>query len=250
MGDCDDEEMTVSIRVESGNEVENEPIQQQEEIDQRPKRMSRELKSLQSFNNPGRLEVEGENNHFCFFIPDMDEDDTPVTFDDAWHHKDLYKRNKWQEAIRLEYKQMLKNGVWRKQGLDTIPSNRKGIGTKWVFKQKKNGVFRARLVAKGYDQIAGVDFQYNFAPVTSEVTLRILLVLWIVRNYFAEVADVQTAFLHGDLDEEIFIKIPPGYKEFLEENGETVNGKFLRLEKLTYGLFKQQGRGGKNLLLS
>lgn len=91
--------------------------------------------------------------------------------------------------------------------------NRKGIGTKWVFKQKKNGVYRARLVVKGYDQIAGVDFQYSFAPVTSEVTLRILLILWVNEDYFAEVADVQTAFLHGDLEEELFIKIPVGYKE-------------------------------------
>ncbi len=97
---------------------------------------------------------------------------------------------------------MIKNGVWRKhEGLNEIPYNRKGIGSKWVFKEKKNGIFRARLVAKGYDQVAGIDFQYNFAPVTSEVTLRILLVLWIVNNYFAEVADVQTAFLHGDLEE-------------------------------------------------
>jgi len=132
---------------------------------------------------------------------------------------------------------MIKNGVWRKhEGLNEIPYNRKGIGSKWVFKEKKNGIFRARLVAKGYDQVAGIDFQYNFAPVTSEVALRILLVLWIVNNSFAEVADVQTAFLHGDLEEELFITIPPGYKEFLEETNETIEGRYLKLEKSTYGL--------------
>ena len=202
-----------------------------------PVRLARELRGLQPFNNPGRLEIEGHNNHLCFFVPECaEEDDTPTTFQEAWYHKDPIKREKWRQAIRLEFRQMIKNGVWRKEGINSLPANRKGIGTKWVFKEKKNGVFRARLVAKGYDQIAGIDFQYNFAPVTSEVTLRILLVMWIVNDLFAEIADVQTAFLHGDLEEEIFIKIPPGYKEFLSETKEAINEKFLKLEKSTYGL--------------
>ena len=95
----------------------------------------------------------------------------------------------------------------------------------------------ARLVAKGYDQVPGVDFKFNFAPVTTEVTLRILLVLWIINDHFAEVADVKTTFLHGDLDEEIYINLPEGYKEFLEkEFGETTNGSYLSLEKALYGL--------------
>jgi hypothetical protein len=203
-----------------------------------PVRLARELRGLQPFNNPGRLEIEGHNNHLCFFVPESaEEDDTPTTFQEAWYHKDPVKCAKWRQAIRLEFRQMIKNGVWRKgSGINSLPANRKGIGTKWVFKEKKNGVFRARLVAKGYDQIAGIDFQYNFAPVTSEVTLRILLVMWVVNDLFAEIADVQTAFLHGDLEEEIFIKIPPGYKEYLSETKETIDEKFLKLEKATYGL--------------
>jgi hypothetical protein len=201
-------------------------------------RLTRELRGLQPFNLPGRLEIEEGNAHFCFYTPDgRDNDgDIPITFEDAWHHPNISKREKWREAIRLEFKQMIKNGVWKKEGLTEIPHNRKGIGSKWVFKEKKNGVFRARLVAKGYDQVAGIDFQYNFAPVTSEVTLRILLTMWVVHDFFAEVADVQTAFLHGDLEEELFIKIPPGYKEFLNEINETIQGRYLKLEKSTYGL--------------
>jgi hypothetical protein len=204
----------------------------------KPTRLTRELQALQPFNKPGRLELEGQTNQFCFFVPEGEncEDDTPTSFQEAWYHPDPTKRLKWREAIRLEFRQMLKNKVWRKEGLDHLPRNRKGIGTKWVFKQKKNGVYRARLVVKGYDQIAGVDFQYNFAPVTSEVTLRILLILWVIEDYFAEVADVQTAFLHGDLEEELFIKIPVGYKEFLAEINESIDQKYLQLEKSTYGL--------------
>jgi hypothetical protein len=204
-----------------------------------PRRLLRELRGLEPFNRPGRLEMEGESNQLCFFVPDVNEnDDTPTTFQEAWNHSDPKEREYWRAAIRLEFRQMLKNGVWRgKKFLNTLPSNRKGIGSKWVFKKKKNGVYRARLVVKGYDQVAGVDYQYNFAPVTSEVTLRILLILWAIEDYYAEVADVQTAFLYGDLEEELFIKIPPGYEEFLqEETGEHVDGKYMKLEKSTYGL--------------
>ena len=121
---------------------------------------------------------------------------------------------------------MIRNGVWRNEGLKNLPYGRKGIGTKWVFKQKKNGVFRARLVVKGYDQVAGIDFKYNYAPVTSEVTLRILLILWILKDYYAEVADVQTAFLYGELEEEIYIKIPTGYYKFLKEENQELEGSY------------------------
>ena len=229
-------------RNEPNNNEAQEELQQIQEAEfvvpddnepRRPVRLIRELQGLQSFNRPGRLELEGETNQFCFFVPDgtNSDDNTPTTFEDAWHHNNPVEREQWRKAIRLEFNQMLKNKVWRKEGMDHLPSNRKGIGTKWVFKQKKNGVYRARLVVKGYDQIAGVDFKYNFAPVTSEVTLRILLILWVLEDYYAEVADVQTAFLHGDLEEELFIKIPTGYKEFLEETSEKIEKKYLQLEK-------------------
>jgi hypothetical protein len=76
-------------------------------------------------------------------------------------------------------------------------------------------VYCACLVVKGYDQVSGIDFQYNFAPITSEVT-----------DYFCEVADVQTAFLHGNLEEELFIKIPPGYHKFFDEQKESIIKNF------------------------
>jgi len=201
-----------------------------------PTKLTREIRGLQDYNAPGRYYLEGQTNHFCFFVPDSPAEKEPTTFQEAWYHPDPTERHFWREAIRLEFKQMLKNKVWRKEGVNDLPRNRKGIGTKWVFKKKKNGVYRARLVVKGYDQVAGIDFQYNFAPVTSEVTLRILLIIWIIEDYFAEVADVQTAFLHGDLEEELFIKIPSGYKEFLAETNEEIKEKFLQLAKSTYGL--------------
>jgi len=98
---------------------------------------------------------------------------------------------------------MIRNMVWKRNGIDILPDGRIGIGTKWIFKEKKNGAFRARLVAKGYDQIAGIDFQDTFVPVTSKVTFRMLLILMMTKGYYAEMLDVKTAFLHGKLEEEI-----------------------------------------------
>ena len=66
------------------------------------------------------------------------------------------------------------------------------------FQGEEEWSFRARLVAKGYDQIAGIDFQDNFAPVTSDVTFRMLPILMMTKEYYAETLDVKTAFLHGN----------------------------------------------------
>ena len=80
----------------------------------------------------------------------------------------------------------------------------------WVFKVKKNGIFKASLVAQGFAQISGIDFMDNFSPVIYKTTFRIILVLWATYNWEAEIIDIKTAFLYGDLEEEIYMKIPKG----------------------------------------
>ncbi len=92
------------------------------------------------------------------------------------------------------------------------------------------------MVVKGYSRMAEIDFQYNLALVTSKVTLRILLILWVIEDYFAEIAGVQTAFLRGDLEEELFIKIPMGYRQWLQETSEKIEEKYLQLKKSTYSI--------------
>ena len=89
---------------------------------------------------------------------------------------------------------MISRGVWRKTKRHDIPNNRRCVKCKWVFKIKRNGVFRARLVACGYSQIPGVDFQENYAPVIHDVTWRILLVLMILMNLTGVLIDVECAF--------------------------------------------------------
>ena len=108
---------------------------------------------------------------------------------------------------------MFKHNVWAKVKKTEIPSNRRVLGNKWVLKKKKNGVYRARLVALGYHQIPGIDYEDNFAPLINETTFGIILILMMKENLKAEIVDIETAFLYGDLKEEIFMKQPEGLRK-------------------------------------
>ena len=137
----------------------------------------------------------------------------PKTIQEAWHSPVEEERNNWQMAIRKEIKSMIERGVWRKVDRKNIPNNRRLIGNKWVFKIKRDGTYRARLVAVGYSQIPGEDYTDNFAPVAHDVSIRIALARMMVEKLDSLVMDVETAFLYGDNEEEIFMKSPIGMKE-------------------------------------
>ena len=103
--------------------------------------------------------------------------------------------------------------VWR-----LVPNPRKAepIGTKWIFKNKKdeNGVVvrnKARLVAKGYCQQPGVDFDETFAPVARMEAIRIFLAYAAFQNFTVFQMDVKTAFLNGNLKEEVYVDQPEGF---------------------------------------
>jgi Reverse transcriptase (RNA-dependent DNA polymerase) len=102
--------------------------------------------------------------------------------------------------------------VWRVVERKSIPEGRKLIGNKRVFQEKRNGVFRARFVALGYSQIPGVNFSENYSPVVDDYSFRIILVLIGKLKLKACSLDVEMAFLHGDLDEDIYMKIPDGFE--------------------------------------
>jgi Reverse transcriptase (RNA-dependent DNA polymerase) len=122
--------------------------------------------------------------------------------------------------------------VWRAIYLHKVPSARKIIGSKWVFEKKRNGVNRARIVALSYSQVPGVDFSDNFAPVVDDAMFRIVLAMIQNEGFKAYSLDAETAFLHGELEEEICIKVPKGYEEVFGENKDIC----LKLQKAMYGL--------------
>jgi hypothetical protein len=100
-------------------------------------------------------------------------DEEPSTFDEVWNHDDPKAKGKWQDAIKKELKNMDKQQVWEIIKKEDILENRRTIKCKWIFKIKRNGIFRARLVAYGYSQIPGIDFNKIFAPKAQESSIKV-----------------------------------------------------------------------------
>ena len=158
-----------------------------------------ETKGLSSPTNESMeradLTMEDWIQETCFISAVTSGPTEPKTFQEAWHSPVEEERNNWQKAIRKEIKSMIDRGVWRKIDRKNIPNNRRLIGNKWVFKIKRDGTYRARLVALGYSQIPGVDYTDNFAPVAHDVSFRIALARMMVEKLDSLVMDVETAFL-------------------------------------------------------
>eukprot|EP00253_Pinus_taeda_P034114 PITA_34114 len=128
-----------------------------------------------------------------------------------------------------------KNEAW---DLVELPAGRKPIGSKWVFKKKTNAEgkvekYKARLVAKCYSEVSGIDFGDIFSPVAKVTSIGILLFVVAAFDFEVEQRDVKTAFLHGDLEEEIYMKQPEGFmvkvgneKEIIQDLKTQLSSKF------------------------
>lgn len=152
----------------------------------------------------------------------------PLTFKQALdsEHADF-----WRQAMNDEMASLHANGTWT---LEKVPEGVTPIPVKWVFKVKRDAQgnverFKARVVAKGFMQREGIDFNEVFAPVSKHTTLRTLLSMVAAEDLELLHLDVKTAFLNGDLEETIYMQQPPGY----EEGGAAVACK---LRKALYGL--------------
>ena len=198
-------------------------------------RLQRELKRLDAYYNPTMENEMTENVGLTYELANlavltgaMD----PTSFQDAYYAKNPVDQKGWREGIKKEFNDMKKRSVWKVRKKSTLPADVRLLGSKWVFK-KKNGIYGARLVAKGYDQVPGVNFTENFAPVINDVSIRaVLVLLQLQRDWIATIVDVETAFLYGDMDVELYIEVPEGMEFF-----EHVDSKkdCLLLEKTIYG---------------
>ncbi|KAD6119214.1 hypothetical protein E3N88_10485 [Mikania micrantha] len=169
------------------------------------------------------------SNHKAF-LSAITAHDEPKTFAQASQDE------RWIEAMSKEVQALEQNKTW---SLTELPSGKKAIDSKWVYKikYKPNGEierYKARLVAKGFTQSEGIDYHETFAPVAKLVTMRTILAIAVKRNWHIHQLDVNNAFLHGDLDEEVYMKIPQGFTKGHEN-------KVCRLKKSIYGL-KQASR--------
>ncbi|KAL5804478.1 hypothetical protein ACOSQ3_031278 [Xanthoceras sorbifolium] len=149
--------------------------------------------------------------------------------------QDALTDQNWVRAMDEEMKALQKNCTWE---IVDLPQGKKAVGCRWVYtiKHKEDGSierYKARLVAKGYTQTYGVDYQETFAPVAKLNTVRVLISLAANLEWPLKQFDVKNAFLHGELNEEVYMDLPPGF--------DSKTGKVCRLKKALYGL-KQSPR--------
>jgi ATP-binding cassette subfamily B (MDR/TAP) protein 1 len=141
------------------------------------------------------------------------EDAEPESFPDVLNHKD---KEKWINAMHDEMNSLKKNDTYQ---LVEHPNSKTVLKNKWVFKLKygdDNSLkYKARLVVKGFNQKKGINFDEIFSPVVKLSSIRIALGLVASMNLELEQLDVKTTFLHGDLNEDIYMEQP----ESFEENG-------------------------------
>ncbi|KAL6322658.1 hypothetical protein AAG906_015344 [Vitis piasezkii] len=174
--------------------------------------------------------VEGNREDIIRKIPivlQIEED--PKTYKEAMASRDVAF---WKEAINDEMDSIMSNQTWE---LVDLPPGSKPIGCKWVFRRKYHTdgmiqTFKARLVAKGFKQREGIDYFDTYAPVARTTSIRILFALASIHNLFVHQMDVKTAFLNGDLNEEVYMEQPEGFVLLGNEN------KVCKLVKSLYGL--------------
>ena len=145
--------------------------------------------------------------------------------------------SEWGKAMEKEIESLYANEVW---DLVELPKDRKAVGSKWVFKTKRNANgtverYKARLVAQGYSQQHGQDYDETFSPVVRFESLRTVIAFAAQHGLKLHQMDVTTAFLNGELKEEVYMRQPEGFTAEGKEN------LVCKLNKSIYGL-KQSPR--------
>jgi len=146
-------------------------------------------------------------NHIAFIAAILDSKEPQ-------HFKDAILIKEWCEAMSKEIDALEANHTW---DITDLPHGKKAISSKWLYKLKFNSDgtlerHKARLVVMGNHQKEGIDFKETFAPVAKMTTVRTLLAVAAAKDWEVHQMDVHNAFLHGDLEEEVYMKLPPGFK--------------------------------------
>ncbi|CAM8937760.1 unnamed protein product [Rhodiola kirilowii] len=154
-------------------------------------------------------------------------DDEPTCYTKA------SKDPKWNEAMEAEFKALNSNNTWE---ITDLPLGKNHVGSKWIYRIKRNSdgtisKYKARLVARGFTQLEGLDYHETFALVVKMNTIRAFLAVVVANGWPLFQLDVDNAFLHGHLDEEVYMSLPPVFYK-----NEKAQGKVCRLLKSLYGL--------------
>ncbi|GJU73463.1 retrovirus-related pol polyprotein from transposon TNT 1-94 [Tanacetum coccineum] len=168
-----------------------------------------------------RSQAQDKSNFFCFLLTIE-----PKNINEA------LKDESWVMAMQEELNQFISNDVWK---LVPNPKDMTIIGTKWVYWNKldENGVVsrnKARLVAQGYNQQEGIDYDETYAPVARLESIRILLTYACALDFKLFQMDVKSAFLNSFINEEVYVAQPLGFIDFAKPN------HVYRLKKALYVL--------------
>ncbi|KAG1654211.1 hypothetical protein FOA52_010588 [Chlamydomonas sp. UWO 241] len=154
----------------------------------------------------------------------------PTTFKEATSAANPYS-SQWKQASDEEISSLMENGTWE---LCQLPNGFSVLPVRWVYKFKRDATgqvvrFKARVVAKGFKQVEGVDYLQTFAPCADKNSFRVVLAIACERDLEMEQLDIKTAVLNGKLEETIYMQQPPGYE---------VGGRDMvcRLKRTLYGL--------------
>ncbi|GJV04362.1 disease resistance CC-NBS-LRR class family protein [Tanacetum coccineum] len=158
--------------------------------------------------------------------------------------------DKWKDAMQAELNSLNKRKVFGP--IVTTPRDVKPVGYRWIFVRKRNEknevtIYKARLVAQGFSQRPGIDYEETYSPVMDAITFRYLISLTVSKNLEMHLMDVVTAYLYGSLDNDIYMKIPERFKipEALSSKPKEMCS--IKLQRSLYGL-KQSGRMWYNRL--
>ena len=142
---------------------------------------------------------------FQSFLTSLEDDRIPSNIQEA------LQQPKWKNVVQEEIQALEKN---RTQEISKLPEGKTNVGCKWIFTAKHNSDgsinrFKAQLVAKGFTQCHGIDYEEIFAPVTKLNSIKVLLSIADNLDWNLHQIDVKNAFLNGELGEEVYMKIPP-----------------------------------------
>ncbi|RVW73137.1 Retrovirus-related Pol polyprotein from transposon RE2 [Vitis vinifera] len=163
--------------------------------------------------------------HYRKFLAAIISSNDPKSF------KEAMKDVSWQKSMHEEIRALEENGTWT---LEPLPKGKRALGSQWVYRTKyfsNDDIERlkSRLVVLGNHQEAGIDYHETFSPVAKMTTVRAFLAIAASKNWELHQMDVHNAFSHGDLEEEVYMKLPPGF-ESSDPN------LVCRLRKSLYGL--------------
>ncbi|GJT40280.1 retrovirus-related pol polyprotein from transposon TNT 1-94 [Tanacetum coccineum] len=233
--DLDEEEaIKVTKKKNLENDIEDETLEIDEIVNIKESRNHPLENVIGNLNQRTlRSQAQNQSNFFCFISTIEPKNVNEALTDDSWI-----------VAMQEELNQFIANDIWE---LVPQPRNVTIIGTKWVFRNKldENGIVtrnKARLVAQGYNQQEGINYDETYAPVARLESIRILLAYACALDFKLFQMDVKSVFLNGFINEEVYVAQPPGFIDFEKPD------HVYKLKKALYSL-KQAPKACSNLII-